>query len=201
MSTRAFDHRRGSPPKRTKEMEAQRDAVKDLPLLMQRLVQAIELAESCTKAAKILDDDDFGFMTLNFLRKQMVHAGSLLLLIPRIDTILIARTMFDGLCQLLWASQYPAERGRQWRAFSCVHDWRQMQAELVAGREVDENDRIRIENALSEFGELFLKRGAKAAISPDPYIKYWRDETRLSTMASAVGGKERYDDMYALGTC
>lgn len=177
-------------------MEAQRDPTQDLPLLKQRLIQAIQLAEACTRGVRILDDDDFGFMTINFLCKQMDHAGSLLLLIPRRDTMLIARTMFDGLCNLLWAYQCPPERGRQWRAFSCVHDWRLMQAELAAGREVDKDIRVSIGNALAEYGKFFLRKNANTASSSDPYQRYWRAGTNLSEMASAIGGKEQYDDYY-----
>jgi hypothetical protein len=178
-------------------MGTERDPAQDLPLLKQRLVQVAELGGTCTEAARISDYDDFGFMTLNFLCKQMDHAGSLLLLTPRRDSVLIARTMFDGLCQLLWAYQRPTERGCQWRAFSCVHDWRVMQAELDAGRAVDEKDRRIIENALAEYGQIFLRKGASTVTSPDPYYKHWRAGMSLSEMASAVGGKEQYEDYYA----
>jgi hypothetical protein len=72
-----------------------------------------------------------------------------------------------------------------------------MQAELAAGREVDETDRRRIGNALAEYGQIFLKKGVSIATSSDPYHKYWRAGTSLSEMASAVGGKEQYEDHYA----
>lgn len=170
------------------------DAARKLPLLRQRLTQAIELAKECTASTTIPESDDFGFMTLNFLNKQLDHAESLLLLIPRRDTSLIARTMFEGLIQLLWAYQDAKDRGRQWRAFALVHDWRLSRAEAAAGREVDEIHRRRIENGLAEFGQIFLKR--KSSRRDDPYHDSWRAGTQLKDMASAIGGADQYDELY-----
>ncbi len=111
-------------------MEPTRDAVRDLPILTRQLATLLEMAKGCTANVVVLESDDFGFMVVNFLNKQITHSESLLLLVPRIDTSLIARTMFDGLVQLYWASQNPSSRGRQWRAFALVQDWRRLQLEL-----------------------------------------------------------------------
>ena len=60
-----------------------------------RIVLAI--ADERSRGVSVCEDDDFGFMAMQFLYKQVQHAESLLALEPRRDAGLIARTMIDGL--------------------------------------------------------------------------------------------------------
>src|SRR5688572_9248803 len=65
-------------------------------------------------------DNDLAFMTLTFAGRQIEHARSVLVLGSSLDTALIARSMLEGLSQLLWASQEPEDRPLRWRAFVYV---------------------------------------------------------------------------------
>ena len=160
------------------------------------LREAIEIANRCTANIVTSEEDDFAFMAVNFLNKQVDHAESLLMLIPRRDCCLIARSMFDGLCQLLWAFQNPVERGKQWRAFSIVCDWRTMQDRMNEGYKIDEIDRRRIEAGLKVFGKIFEKKSSTSAPPTDPYHKNWRAGVTIADTAAAVGAGLGYKDFY-----
>lgn len=81
---------------------------------------------------------------------------SVLQLDQSLDSILIARSMLEGLSQLLWAAQAPEERPLRWRTFSFVLDWRLMRKRMAAGEAVTEDQRATIENGLKEHGRYFL---------------------------------------------
>jgi hypothetical protein len=168
---------------------------REVPFLLGQVKKALALADNASRSVTIQGNDDFGFMAIQFLYKQMQHAESLLALVPRRDTCLIARTMIDGLYQLLWAFQASEERARLWRSFSIIHDWRMIQGRLRIGIPVAEADIRRNEAALKIFGSLHRLRKPKAN-SPDPYQKRWNGGVTLSAIADVVG-RELYDGPYA----
>ena len=167
---------------------------REAPFLHDQVKKILALADNSSRSISIREDDDFGFMTIQFLYKQMQHAESLLSLVPRRDAGLVARTMIEGLYQLLWAFHAPAERARLWRSFSIIHDWRLIQARLTEGIPVDEEVIRRNDVGLREFGD--LHRIKKPRSSTDPYHKTWRGGVSLSAMADVVGRK-LYDGPYA----
>jgi hypothetical protein len=166
---------------------------REIPFLHNQVEKILVLAENSSRNIAIREDDDFGFMTIQFLYKQMQHTESILSLVPRRDAGLIARTMIDGLYQLLWASHAPEERARLWRSFSIIHDWRLIQARLTEGITVDEevinNNKVR----LREIGDLHRIKKSNAL---DPYHKKWHGGVHLTNMANVVG-RELYDGPYA----
>ena len=141
------------------------------------------------------EDDDFGLMVLNFLAKQIDHAESILLLIPRRDAGLIARTMIEGLYQILWSYHESDDRGRRWRSFSVVHNWRLIQSKKAAGKQVDPAREENVSKLLALFGNLHRRKKAKAG-DADPFHKSWRGEVQLAHMADAVG-RDLYDNVYS----
>lgn len=64
-------------------------------ILHGRVKNALALANQASRSIQIREDDDFGFMTIQFLYKQIQHSESLLSLVPRRDAGLIARTMIQ----------------------------------------------------------------------------------------------------------
>ncbi|MGA3264825.1 MAG: DUF5677 domain-containing protein [Terracidiphilus sp.] len=167
---------------------------REIPFVHEQVVRALALADKSSRSISIREDDDFGFMAIQFLYKQMQHAESVLLLIPRRDAGLVARSMIEGLYQFLWAFRAPEERARRWRSFSIIHDWRRIQARLKSGIPVDEADVKRTEAGLMEFGDLHRASNPR----PDPsdsYQKNWRGAVSFSAMADAVG-RELYDGPY-----
>lgn len=141
-------------------------------------------------------------MALCFLSKQIGHLRSIVILIPSRDATLIARSMIEGLCQLLWAAREPATHPLQWRAFAWVHDWRVMQAEIAQGRPVDPKRRTDIEDALQKYGDQFLTKKARETrkqgtpLPSDPYHDNWRCGCQLWQICESVGGAELYRILY-----
>lgn len=144
---------------------------------------------------------DLAFMALNFCAKQSEHARSVLILNDQLDAVLIARSMFEGLSQLLWASQAPDERPLRWRSFAFIRDWRTMREQETAGVRVEPTRQAYIENGLAQYGSAFLTKKAMQALSrgqslpSDPYMNKWYGETEKEVF-SAVGGQLAYDALY-----
>ena len=134
-------------------------------------------------------------MAVQFLHKQILHAESVLALIPRRDAGLIARAMIDGRYQLLWTVQSPGERARLWRSFSAIHDWRLVQGRLREGIPVDPVDIRETEARAKALGSLHRLKKPKPN-SPDQYHRTWHGGVTLADMADAVG-RELYDGPYA----
>jgi len=137
-------------------------------------------------------------MALCFVSRQIDHAEAILHLTRHPDIALVARSMIEGMCQLLWAAGNPEERARRWRAFSWVHDWRVMRSREALGEPTDESVRQKIEVALTEYGTQFLHTRRKQRDPPgDPYIVNW---TGMSVWAlfHEVRGDVLYEQIYRL---
>jgi hypothetical protein len=165
---------------------------REVPFLKDQVQKVHALADKSARGIPLNEEDDFGFMTAQFLFKQMQHAQSVLGLIPRRDAGLVARTMIDGLYQLLWTSKAAEERAKRWRSFSIIEDWRLIKGRLREGIPAPEAE-IRMNAAgLKEFGDLHRRPKAN---SPDPYYPNWRGDVHLSDMAKLLG-RELYDGPY-----
>lgn len=167
---------------------------REVPFLSDQVQKVLALADKSARGIPLKEEDDFGLMTAQFLFKQMQHAQSVLSLIPRRDAGLVARTMIEGLYQLLWASQAAEERARLWRSFAIIDDWRLIQARLRKGIPVPEAEARRNAAGLKKFGSLHRIKKPKPN-SPDPYHQNWRGGVRLSDMADSLG-RELYDQPY-----
>ena len=125
-------------------------------------------------------------MVLVFFSKQSEHLESLLALTeshPSRDTALVARSMLEGLAQLLWAHQQPEERAKRWKAYAFVADWRLLRQKDEAGERTDPHTRNFIQEGLQRYGDLFLTKKAKRAkqagqpLPFDPYHDAWTGKT------------------------
>jgi hypothetical protein len=166
---------------------------REAPFLNDQVQRVLALADKSARGVPLKEEDDFGFMTAQFLYKQMQHAQSVLDLVPRRDAGLIARTMIEGLYQLLWTSQAAEERAKRWRSFSLIEDWRRIQYQMREGIPVPEAEIRRNADGLKEFGS--LHQIGPNSNSLDPYHRYWRGAVRLSHMADSVG-RDLYDGPY-----
>ncbi len=164
---------------------------REIPFFRDQARMILALADECSRGVSVREDDDFGFMAMQFLYKQIQHAESLLALEPRRDAGLIARTMIDGLYQLLWTSHDPEARAQQWRSFSIIHDWRLIQGRLREGIPVEKSVIKNNEERLNAFGRLHLLKKPKPG-SSDLYQRKWQGAVTLSEMAEVVG-RELYD--------
>lgn len=177
-------------------------AERDLLGLRQWVNRLLTLVNEILANIQYSEEDHLGFMALCFLSKQIDHMQSIVFLIPSRDAILVARSMIEGLCQLLWAAREPATLPLQWRAFAWVHDWRVMQAKMARGETVTPERRSAIENALQKYGDQFLTKKAKLARSqqtplpPDPYHKDWRAGRQIRQIFESVEGEDLYRKLY-----
>jgi hypothetical protein len=165
---------------------------REVPFLNDQVQKVLALADKSARGIPLKEEDDFGFMTAQFLYKQMQHAQSVLDLIPRRDAGLVARTMIEGLYQLLWTSQAAEERAKRWRSFAIIHDWRLIQGRLREGIPVPEGEIRRNSVGLAKFGNLHR---IKKPNSLDPYHQNWRGGVHLSEMADSLG-RELWDGPY-----
>lgn len=179
-------------------------ALRNIPQLKQALVDLVALSAKAFSPLPSFDHEDhLAFMTLSFAVKQNEHARSVLLLDQSVDAILITRSMFEGMSQLLWAVQEPDVRPLRWRSFGFVLDWRRIRKRLVAGEAVPEDQRTAIDEGLREHGKDFLSEKALKAqangrpLPDDPYTKNWYGETEKEIF-SAVGADRIYDEVYGL---
>lgn len=174
----------------------------EIPRLRDYLSKLVGLAERTFARTLPFDSSNhLAFMALAFAGKQVVHARSILTLRGSMDTSLIARSMFEGLSQLLWAVQSPSDRPEKWRAFAFVRDWRQLRRDLAQGLVVPEDTKKHIERGIQQFGDSFLSpkaRKARAAGQPlpdDPYSLNWYGEKEKEVF-KAVDGQVVYDELY-----
>ncbi|MGA8273489.1 MAG: DUF5677 domain-containing protein [Candidatus Sulfotelmatobacter sp.] len=168
---------------------------REVPFLREQVGKVLALAHEASRSIPIQESDDFGFMAVQFLYKQMQHGESVLSLVPRRDAGLIARTMIDGLYQLLWAFQAREERAKRWRLFSIIYDWRRIQGQLKLGIPVDGEHIRRTESLLKVLGNTHRIKKLKPN-SHDLYHKRWHGGITLADMADDVS-RELYDGPYA----
>ncbi|HEY4355907.1 MAG TPA: DUF5677 domain-containing protein [Acidobacteriaceae bacterium] len=168
---------------------------RELPFLREQAQRILELADKSSRGISLREDDDFGFMAIQFLYKQIQHVESVLRLIPSRDAGLVSRTMIEGLYQLLWTYRAPEERAKRWRSFSIILDWRLIQRRLREGIHVDDSDIRRTDEGIRNFGSLHQMNKPKPN-STDPYYKNWRGGVTVSDMADIVG-RELYEGPYA----
>lgn len=149
-------------------------------------------------------DDHFAFMSMCFLTRQYEHAGSILTLGNSFDVDLIARSMLEGLCLLLWAAVDPADRAYRWRAFSAMHDHDLLRKRETWGEEIDEEERIAVQQRWKAVEHLFLTNAAKCARArgepdpPRPYHKNWFGGQTVRDLCQVVGAERLYDGPYNL---
>ena len=148
------------------------------------------------------ENDHFGFMALSFLGRQKEHMKSILILNESLDVLLIARSMIEGLFQLIWAAKDPDNLGLQWRAYVFVQDWRTLKAKISAGESVDSKTCAMIKEGLHRYGDLYLKSKAREKreksgpqSKDDQYRKSWTGLPVLQ-IGEKVKGELLYEHLY-----
>lgn len=156
-------------------------AKRDLPKLRRFADDLITIVdELLSQPIRYKQDDHFAFMALGFTCAQAEHLKAICTLVDagfHKDAALIARTVIEGLCRLLWAAQMPEERPRLWRMFSIIDDFRIVDPEVWK-----DNPRLakELKEKLKKYGPLFYTRKAKQEAKkeePLPKDPYWRDWT------------------------
>ena len=115
-------------------------ALQDIPNLIQFADKLVKLTDAMTQQAEFDEMDHLGLMSLCFVSKQIEHLRSIRILVESRqyrDAGLIARSMIEGLCTLLWAAREPQTRPLYWKAYAWVEDYKLMLKKEKAGEEVD----------------------------------------------------------------
>lgn len=176
-------------------------AQRDLPGLRQWANNLLSLATEILGKTQYSEKDHFGFMAFCFLSKQIDHMRAILALNESRDVGLIARSMLEGMCQLLWAAKDAETRALRWRTFAWIHDWRVMQGKILTGEVVDTERRTLIEEAVRQYGVLFLTEQARSnrekgkPLPKDPYHRNWTGKAAKEIFDS-VEGKTLYLKLY-----
>jgi len=176
-------------------------AIQAIPNLIQFAKKLIALTDDMSKQASFNDTDHLALMSLCFVSKQIEHLRSILILIESgqyRDAGLIARSMIEGLCILLWAAKKPQERPFQWKSYAWVEDYRLMLKKERAGEKVDSSKKSMIIEQLHKYGTPFLKNNTKInhlQLSRDPYRKKWIDKN-VYEICKDVEGDLLYERIY-----
>ena len=151
-----------------------------VPVLRQNLMDLMDLSsKALASPIRIPRGSHLRFMLASFAAKQLEHGSSLLKLESSIDTVLIARSMLEGLAQLLWAMKQPRRRPLMWRAFTFVLDLRLLDQYSSQGLTVDPETKRHIDQGIRRYGNLFLTEKAKSAVlmemppPKDPFRRNW----------------------------
>lgn len=174
----------------------------DLPGLKEWANTLLRFSENMLTRTRYAKDDHLAFMTLCFLSKQIDHMKSILLLVPSRDAILIARSMIEGLCQLLWAANSPEELPLRWRVYSAIYDWRLIKKKEALGEVIDKGQLDSTMDKVLRHGEMFLKNKYKGHgfqledLRNDPFQNNWRDGQSIESICVKVGGTKLYEKAY-----
>ena len=148
------------------------------PKLIEWLTELRTIVGEITERAIHRADDDFAFMALCFVAKQLDHGESVTRLVPTKDTGLVARTMLEGMVQLKWASE-DSVRPSRWRAFAIVEDWEMIPIWERDGV-ISDALRRKIAAAIEEHKDLIYTRKAlraeqeEAELPDRPFFPDWR---------------------------
>ena len=151
-------------------MVSSEHARRDLPVLRTNLIALGKLStEAFASQIRMRARSHVRFMLVSFTVKQIEHSHSLLKLEFSVDTVLVARSMLEGLAQLLWAMKQPRCRPLMWRAFAFVLDWRLLQKQRSQGLTIDPVLERRIHEGIRRYGKWFLTKEARQALAASPH--------------------------------
>jgi len=190
----------------SRKSKINKKAQRDIPGLDTRVRNLLNLTRSILADCKSPQEEDhFGLMVQVFLKRQIEHTESLLLLLDNkreFDAQLITRSMMEGLAQLFWTAKDSQKRALRWRSYAFVDRWRVLQRRLALGEPVDNAELSNVETGLAQYGKIHmttkalkkLKQGK--TLPKDPYHKSWVGETRPRDIFADVGGELIYLHLY-----
>jgi hypothetical protein len=179
-------------------------ALQDIPNLIHFVDELLELSDAMTQRAKFDGMDHLALMSLCFVSKQIEHLRSIRILVDAKqyrDAGLIARSMIEGLCILLWAARKPQSRPLRWKSYAWVEDYKLMLKKEKAEEKVDPAYRSKIIEQLGIYGKEFLtqeaqkKQSSRSPLPIDPYRNKWIDQN-VYEICKEVEGDLLYEKIY-----
>jgi|Deesub1362A_J573_1020465.scaffolds.fasta_scaffold04188_2 hypothetical protein len=183
-------------------------AIRDLPKLRQFVAKLTAIVEELlSRPIRYRPDDHLAFMALGFTCAQLEHLRAVCTLVDaryHKDAALIARTMFEGLCGLLWAAQKPEDRPLLWRRFSIIDDFRIVDPAVWKANPQAAQE---LKGKLKKYGPLFYTKEAKQAekqgkpLPRDPYWRRWSENRPVKDLCEKVKAGILYDHIYKDVSC
>lgn len=171
-----------------------RDADHDLPKLL-RFSERVTAEVSVLQGSVPLDSSSRGFglcfMAACFVSREVDHLQAVTKLVQlglHSEALILARSMLEGMVQLLWAAQRPDERPSRWHKFVFVEDWRLTRRRDPPLSPREEEERALLEDRVGLEGGAFLTRKAQRAIEagqplpPDPYQPSWHGGMKIKAL-------------------
>jgi hypothetical protein len=179
-------------------------AIDAIPNLVKFADELTKITDAMTQQAEFNEMDHLALMCLCFVSKQEEHLKSVRILAESRqyrDAGLIARSMIEGLCILLWAARKPQERPFQWKSYAWIEDYRLMLVKEKSGEKVDPAIKSRVIEQLRIYGPNFLKpkymkkQSNHSSLPIDPYRTKWIDEN-VYEICKEVEGDLLYEKIY-----
>jgi|SRR5581483_1022231 len=178
---------------------------RDIPMLRSFVDRLLSLAHEIFQSPiRYNESDHLGFMSLCFVSAQIEHLTSIVTLVEagqHKDAGLIARSMIEGMCLLVWAAREPLSRPLLWRSYALVQDFQLLGEKEKAGEKVDPSQKSDIMKQLEIYGENFFTKKAEKAkrkglpMPQDPYRENWSGK-KIREVCGEVQGVLLYDKIY-----
>lgn len=136
-------------------------AAKDVPFFEKKCRELHQLVIEMLDGEHNVAGNNFAFMALCFISKQLEHMESVLTLEGGKhyrDMALVVRSMIEGFAQLAYAYEDPPTRAKVWFEFSSVSSWRKMKKEIERGYSVDPQKQKNVRKILEKWGAQFLNK-------------------------------------------
>ena len=168
-------------------------------LLFELIALAASLFGSIPKP--LTEADRYANMGLTFLGKQIDHATSLLALNRSRDSVLIARSMIEGLVQLTWASKRPGERARRWWDYDVVQRLRSLDRLSKASIDIPNAALSEATDNAARLGHRFMnkkgreRRSRGETLGSNSYVTSWTGKS-VCELCGETGYLDKYYTFY-----
>lgn len=137
------------------------EGLMQIRLAKKNLITLVEQTKVMLRQHVSFEKSDLtGRMITYFIYKQLDHAMSVIKLDPSMDTVLIARTMIEGVINLTWVLEQPETRVEDWFNYSSVYDFNLLKDKESGGSFISDNDRNNVlENYEKNASAFLTKKG------------------------------------------
>lgn len=171
---------------------------RNIPILQSFVDRLLSLAREILQSPiRYNESDHLAFMSLCFVSAQVEHLTTVDMLVragQHKDAGLIARSMLEGMCLLLWAARDLSTRPFLWRSYAWVQDFRLVREKEKAGEKIDPSRKLDIMKQIKIHGQQFYTKKAKKAqfnglpLPQDPYRENWSGKTVREVCEKVEGG-------------
>lgn len=181
-------------------------ARRHLPALKESAHRLLDLTREVLRSRfRFAKSDDLAFMVLSFAPRQAEYLRSICTLVDAGDhnaAGLVARTMVEGMCLLVYAAQRADTVPTRWRAYAAVENLELLKRRERDGELIDPVLRSHIEAQLRDHGSQFHNRKAKNCeragepLPANPFQQNWYGGIPIRDVFKSVRAEKLYDWIY-----